>query len=52
MGKIMTNTYESPKLRYYDLELGGFICSSDTRDEVDELNSLFGDSQGGDLILE
>ena len=52
MVKIMTNIYESPKLRFCDLELSGFICASDTRDEVDELNSLFGDSEGGDLILE
>lgn len=50
---MKSTKYESPELRYCDLELCGFICASTTRGEVDEINSLFGDEGGdGDLVLE
>lgn len=35
-------TYESPALRFYDVELEGFICQSGLKVQVDRWDSIDG----------
>ena len=55
MKQNTSHLYETPELRFCDLELEGFLCQSRGIVGVDETQSFFGDSSSedsGDLYFE